>query len=358
MNIDVVVVGAGPAGCAAAARLTHDGASVLLVHRAAVNLRRSESLPGAAARVLAAAGLTPLDGLTAGRCGGTLSAWGNSHLAASDALGSPDGAGWFIDRQEFDEALRQRCTAIGVALSTDRVIALRRNQTRWLARFAHGADVAARWVIDATGRASAVARRVGAKRRNDAPLVAVHAVRELEAHHLLPARIFVESEPDGWWYVGASAQRRIGAACVLRPADAQSLRGREEFAARLGGRQHLQGWAGEPKAWSTPQVSPAGGAWLDRVCGEGWIACGDAAVAFDPLSSQGLLGALAGGVVAAQAICAHNTGNALADVTARHREVRAIYEARRSAAYAREQRWASRPFWLSQHGADETTRSA
>jgi flavin-dependent dehydrogenase len=95
------------------------------------------------------------------------------------------------------------------------------------------------------------------------------------------------------------------------------------------------------------------------MCGEGWIACGDAAAAFDPLSSQGLLGALAGGVAAAQAICAEDTGTALAGIAVRHREIRAIYEARRSTAYARERQWPDRPFWHSQRDlCASSTRTA
>jgi flavin-dependent dehydrogenase len=39
----------------------------------------------------------------------------------------------------------------------------------------------------------------------------------------------------------------------------------------------------------------AGGARLEPLHGNGWLACGDAALSFDPLSSQGLLTALYSG---------------------------------------------------------------
>jgi flavin-dependent dehydrogenase len=46
----------------------------------------------------------------------------------------------------------------------------------------------------------------------------------------------------------------------------------------------------------------AGGARLDRFFGEGWLACGDAALSFDPSSSQGLLTALYSGKSAAEGL--------------------------------------------------------
>jgi flavin-dependent dehydrogenase len=349
MNVDVLVIGAGPAGCAAAARLANDGAKVALAHRPSVNQRHSESLPGAAARALASAGLAPVDTLVEGRCGGTLSAWGSGQLVASDGFASPDGPGWWIDRNRFDSALRGRCVGVGVTVIIGRMHDLRRAGRRWAARSAHGQQVSASWVVDATGRAAAVARRLGAIRRTGPPLVAAHA-RTITPCEQPPARIFLEAEANGWWYVGTSSQRRISAVAVLDPVDARRLRCQERFVTRLGALPNLGRFAGTAADWSAPQVSPAGGAWLDSVCGSGWIACGDAALAFDPLSSQGLLGALASGVTAARAISSSDASAALADIDAHHANILATYEARRSAAYAREHRWAPRPFWSGQSG--------
>ena len=342
----MLIVGAGPAGCAAAARLACDGAKVALAHRPAVNQRHSESLPAAAARALAGAGLAPLDSLVEGRCGGTLSAWGSGQLVASDGFASPDGSGWWIDRNRFDAALRRRCVDLGVTV-VGRIHDLHRAGPRWTARSAHGQPMSASWVIDATGRAASVARHLGATRRSGPPLAAVHA-RTITPRERPPARIFLEAEADGWWYVGAASQGCISAVAVIDPADARRLQPREHFVARLGALPNLARFAGADTDWSAPRISPASGAWLDPVYGQGWIACGDAALAVDPLSSQGLLGALASGVAAAQAISSDNTAAALGDIQARQVDVLTIYEARRSAAYAREHRWAQRPFWSSQ----------
>jgi flavin-dependent dehydrogenase len=344
VNVDVLVAGAGPAGCAAAARLARDGAKVALIHRPSANPRPSESLPGAAARALIGAGLGPVDTLVEGRCGGTLSAWGSDQLVASDAFASPDGPGWWIDRDRFDRALRRRCVDLGVGLITGRAHDLRHADGGWAARIAPRTDVFARWLIDATGRAAAIARRLGAVRRSGASLLALHA-RTITAREYVPARIFLEAEPDGWWYVGASSHRRISAVTVIDPVDAHRLRYRKTFVNRLGALPNLGRFARAATDWTAPQVSPAGGASLAPVCGEGWIACGDAALAFDPISSQGLLGALTSGIAAARAISSDDTSAAFAEITARDTHILATYEGRRSAVYASERRWAQRPFW-------------
>lgn len=347
MTLDVLVVGAGPAGCAAAARLSLNGATVAMVHHPRRHERPSEALAGAAARVMTAAGLGAVDDLAEGRCAGTLSAWGSDDFAATDSFTSPDGTGWWVDRGRFDAALRDRCDAVGVSRVTGRVTALRRQHRCWAVSFASGAEMAATWVIDATGRTSAVARRLGASRRTDTQLVAVHARTNL-ATKSAPSRIFLESEPDGWWCVGSSSKHRIAATAVMHPTRAHLLLTREHFVKRLGQMHHLGRWAGQHTNWNAPRTSLVSSSTLDRVVGPGWVACGDAAAAFDPISGQGLLGAVVSGLTAAQAICSSDTRAAMKAYAARHAEVVRIYELRRAAAYRREQRWPDRPFWLAQ----------
>ena len=347
MTLDVLVVGAGPAGCAAAARLSLDGATVAVVHHPRRHERPSEALAGAAARVMAAAGLGAVDDVAEGRCGGTLSAWGSGDFAATDTFASPGGAGWWVDRGRFDAALRDRCEALGVSWVTGRVTAVRRQQRSWGLSLASGAEMAATWVIDATGRTGAVARRLGASRRTGTQLVAVYA-RTNGVCESAPSRVFLESEPDGWWYVGGSSRHRIGATAVAQPSRARSLLTTEHFVKRLAQMHHLGRWAGQHTHWNAPRTSLASSSTLDRVFGPDWVACGDAALAFDPISGQGLLGALVTGLGAAQAICSSNTSAAMRGYAARHADVFRIYELRRAAAYRREQRWPDRPFWSAQ----------
>ena len=340
----------GPPGCAAAARLARDGAKVALAHRPAVNQRHSESLPGAAARALVGAGLEPVDTLVEGRCGGTLSAWGSGQLVASDGFASPDGAGWWIDRDRFDAALRHRCVGLGV-------VAPHRPDTRSTPRgpgvdgtIRAGADVSARWVIDATGRTAAVARRLGAIRRTGPPLVAVHA-RTSTPREQPSARIFLEAEADGWWYVGASSRRRISAVAVIDPVDARRLRWRDAFVTRLGalpnlGRfrrcgHRLDGATGVPGRWRMAGLRARAG--LDRLRRR-------RAGLRPPCRRRVSSAHLPPESRAAKAISSDDTSAAFARIAAQHADTQAVYEARRLVAYGGEHRWAQRPFWARQIG--------
>jgi hypothetical protein len=58
-------------------------------------------------------------------------------------------------------------------------------------------------------------------------------------------------------------------------------------------------------------------------------------MAFDPLSSQGVLGAMAGGHMLATALLAEDRGRALADYEARLAEIWRLYSDRRAAFYGR-----------------------
>ncbi|MEE8586474.1 MAG: hypothetical protein V3T83_16655 [Acidobacteriota bacterium] len=68
----------------------------------------------------------------------------------------------------------------------------------------------------------------------------------------------------------------------------------------------------EPHAYrpcGEPRATGAGTSRLERFWGEGWLAAGDAAISFDPLSSQGILTALYAGLKAAEALQSHLSGN-------------------------------------------------
>jgi flavin-dependent dehydrogenase len=91
---------------------------------------------------------------------------------------------------------------------------------------------------------------------------------------------------------------------------------------------------------------------LDRVTGAGWTAVGDAAVSFDPLSSQGILSALFTGLRAGQAIDRALAGDPteLDGYSRRVHEVESAYRSHRNTYYAAEDRWPDQTFWCRRLG--------
>jgi 2-polyprenyl-6-methoxyphenol hydroxylase-like FAD-dependent oxidoreductase len=104
----------------------------------------------------------------------------------------------------------------------------------------------------------------------------------------------------------------------------------------------------------------AHGAWLTPAAGNGWLAAGDAALAFDPLAAQGLFNAMYLGLAAAEATDRHLAGDqtALADYGAEVSAIRQAYRTRHAAWYQLETRWPDQPFWSRRHRASGPTHDA
>src|SRR5262249_8825839 len=87
---------------------------------------------------------------------------------------------------------------------------------------------------------------------------------------------------------------------------------------------------------------------LDRMFGDGWIAAGDAAASYDPLSSSGIPRALDSGIHAALAIhdfLKHERTAALNAYDANLKRSFETYLATQSAYYKMEGRWPQALFW-------------
>ncbi len=363
MSWDVLVAGAGPAGAVAALVLARGGRRVALVDQVDPAAPKvGESLPGAARPLLSDLGL--LDRVERGPhlpSSGNVSAWGSDDLRSADAIRSPHGPGWHLDRPRFDRDLREAARGAGAVFVPGRVRCVSRDPDGCRVELrAGGEPLHARWLIDATGRHAAVARGAGARRRRDAPLVALVA-------WLAPrpgdrdTRTLVEAAPDGWWYMALLPD---GSRVVAYHVDAEEAAGivrtegawAERLARTARVRRHLDAAAAE----ATPRTTDASGARLDRFHGDGWLAVGDAALSFDPLSSQGLFDALYTGLRGGEAVDAALTGDrSLAHGYGERLEsVRAGYLRHHRVFYAEEARWPERPFWARRRGGPNAGRRA
>jgi flavin-dependent dehydrogenase len=97
-----------------------------------------------------------------------------------------------------------------------------------------------------------------------------------------------------------------------------------------------------------PRIHAAQSQRIHPVAGPGWIAAGDAAMTFDPLSSQGIVKALRSGKLASYVAFDHLQGRAPS-----HERYERIaqyeyetYDRARRQFYSMEQRWPESPFWL------------
>jgi flavin-dependent dehydrogenase len=111
--------------------------------------------------------------------------------------------------------------------------------------------------------------------------------------------------------------------------------------------QHTKARVKNARLVNTPVTYSAASQRLARFTGDGWLAVGDAASTFDPLSSAGITKGLRSGVMAAYAI-----GDYFRDDRSGLVKYEAIlnrefekYLATRTAFYRQEQRWPNSLFW-------------
>jgi flavin-dependent dehydrogenase len=346
---DVIVAGAGPAGAVAAYELARSGRRVLLADTVdPTSPKIGEALPGAAVRLLRSIELpVPGAGGPHTPIGGNISSWNSDQLVASDFLRDPDGPGWRLDRARFDADLRAAALRAGATSRSARVTDLERKDTGWNIRFKNGGTEMARWIVDATGRRAAIARRLEARRLRDASLVAVYASGTSAAGFALN-RTVIEAVPRGWWYAARLPSGVALAGFHTHRRDAvHLLADPDRWRDALADTSHVGPMLADTQFKYPPRSLEACGAELDRCSGDGWIACGDAALSFDPISGQGIFSALYGGMTAGRAIdqALNGRNTILQEYSKRLENIRRVYVARCRAVYRSERRWMTETFW-------------
>lgn len=357
-EVSVVVIGAGPAGCACAILLAEAGWRVVVFGRAPPDGDRiGESLSPGAPALLERLGLRQrfaADGHLV--CHANASVWGGEKLVWHDFLSDPRGPGFHVDRALFEARLRERAVEVGARLVASEAPRDRgRGDGAWrLGATAGYPGITARYVVDASGRATCFARAQGARREvawEQVALVAfARATRSIDETFTL-----TEAVPEGFWYSAPIPGGRLALALFTDAVlhDARAARTAAGFGALLAAAPHTCCRLAALGATldGDARFMDAGSARLEPAYGPGWIAAGDAAITYDPISAHGLTLALRTGMDAAAALL----GDARGDTTALEgygaRLARAFGEYRREALrlYHGERRWPDAAYWQRRH---------
>ena len=360
-DFDVAVAGGGPGGCAAALALRAHapGLSVALVEASRyADARVGETLAPPAAEVLRHLGV---DGAFRAQghheAYGTAAAWGTAVPHENEFLYHVRQVGWHLDRCAFDGMLAAQAESRGVSvLRGTRVLDAARDGEGWRLPLSSGGELRARFLVDATGAGAALARRAGSARARAEDRLAGFVRFFRQPGGAGVPHTLVEAFEHGWWYTAPLPDGRRVAACMTDTDLAREL-GLDEEEAWTDRLRRTAPRVGEALAGAVqegaPVVREARSRRLEPAAGAGWLAVGDAASTFDPLSSQGILKALRSGIFAAYAV-----GDLLAkaDDAGMRRYRRFVeqefagYLRTRAKYYAEERRWPESEFWRRRAG--------
>jgi flavin-dependent dehydrogenase len=351
-----VVAGAGPAGAVAAVRLARAGLKVCLVDGSIRRRFVGETLsPAGKAALVRAVLWTRMPAGVALPCSSLQAAWTDPVPVSQSFLTNPYGSAWHIDRERFDAWLVSEAIGAGAQRVSGMIHRVERSGGHWVAEVwdEQGfAIVRADYLVVATGRESRFRSQLGAPRRLDS-LCVVGGFQPSQRH---TTSLLVEAVPTGWWYSAPSPAGGLFAGLVT---DAR-------FVSRGGARKHvLRGLDAAPftreRLLSTPSedVIAAVSSALSPSAGDAWIAVGDAALARDPISGEGIASAIRSGWEGAGTILEALEGNALIWEAARRRGEATLrsYCARWSSTYRAQRRWPAEPFWTARHNLAETNSS-
>ena len=385
MNVEVAVVGSGPAGCAAATAAARPGLSVALVDPIleggsigcddGFDADRPEGNDGERAPRIgetAAPGTPqliaeifghPTAAFTPDRhviSPGNISAWGSTETASTEHVYNPLGPAWNLNRECFDEDLRAGARHLGVVPVRARVVDLEFDRDIWTL-VAKDSDertgrVRAAVVVDATGRGARVGHLLAAKQRHLDRLVALWSMWSVDERDQRAAT-HVEATEGGWWYSTLLPERRRTAVHLTdvdllpsSPSDRRALALSVRGLPLIGSLLDL---SDRPMIVHGPRLAIARSSRLGPPAGPRWLAAGDAACTVDPLSGRGIVAALLSGRAAGQTAVSILSGHHPEEALGRYRvfvsELLLDGCRQQVDAYAAERRWPASPFWRRRH---------
>ena len=318
---DVVVVGAGPAGCTVAALVAEAGQSVLLVDRDAFpRFHVGESLMPEVYWPLKRMGL-----LEQMQSRGFVRKQSVQFVSASGKESQPFffpdhdprecSTTWQVERSEFDQMMVEHAASCGadvrdetrvldVLMEDARVVGVRLKQKDSLSL-----EVRARVVVDATGIQAMLANRMGLRRDDlDLKKVAIWSYFKGAARDPGPhggATVILNTKARQSWFWFIPLKDDMTSVGVVGDKDylvQQRGKPEEVFAEELGICEALQRRLSDASATEPFRIAKEFSYVTTQQAGDGWVLVGDALGFIDPIYSSGVFFALRSGELAADAI--------------------------------------------------------
>lgn len=358
-HIPVLIAGGGPAGAATALSLAARKIPCIIAEASpSPQDKAGETIPANAAPLLHKLGIMGLLEEPAHLpCYGNRFIWGREQPADKLYFFHIHQQGWHLDRRIFEQQLQAKVTVTDTRyLNGWRVTQCNPDDGQWTVSLKNDNNntrmISCDFIADATGKSCRIARMLGSTRHHADKLVGVSTSYQLTG--VLPQYTFIEAVQNGWWYAALLSGQRLMTtfmtdADLLRP----EVRHPQGYLDSLRQTGLIAPLLSNVNVYteSEPSVFTAASGYLSACYGQRWLAVGDAAFSYDPISSYGITSALEGGFYA---------GHAIADTLAGNRDALPAYDWLITQAFTRyttmhqhqyqqEQRWAQQPFWQRRH---------
>lgn len=304
----VIIGGAGPAGLAASLTLSTHGISHCIIdaHKTAFP-KLGDALPPNVNPLMKKIGIMAL--MKSPRhiaYYGNKSSWGSQEIHEEEFIAGKHGHGYLLDRQHFEYQLRQLVHHNGTPFFSGHQIKKVRNTGDSIEAIIHKDEtkqiLQANYIIDATGRKASIARHLGAVKKEMDTQFAISFSHRL--NHKIPRQIWIEAAENGWWYLSPTATNEVN--CLfftLKTLIPKTCEIPSFLKEELQKTNHIKEVINPmEQELNENKCMPTGTSRLLKPCGENWLAIGDAAFAYDPISSYGITSALATGYYGAYAI--------------------------------------------------------
>lgn len=299
-DVDVAIIGAGPAGSTAARQLASWGHSVALIGR---RPRRSlaESLPPSCTKLFDRLGIRDdIDDAQFIRASGNTVQW-----AGQPKRVEPFESGVFgyqVSRDRFDAVLVDSARHSGATVIDDAMIRdVARDGDEWWIRYDRALShhtIRAPWILDCTGRSGVIAKRGWRRAEPSTRTTAIVAVWERSGPWPIDddTHTLVESYDGGWaWSVPVAPGRRYVTVMLDPAASELPARGQlpEGYRRELARTRMIGSLVEDATLIDAPWGCDASPYSATATAEEGVLLVGDAASFVDPLSSFGVKKALA-----------------------------------------------------------------
>lgn len=349
----VIIVGGGPAGIATSITLSSIGVSNCIIEATTEPTRKcGEAIPPNVKPILKQLGILQLVAHPRHIAYyGNKVCWGSEDLKQKEFIQGIHGHGYLLDRLYFEKQLRKRVKSNGTAFYEG-------YKLNTVSRSSSAVEVAisspqkeividGSYIVDATGRKASVCRKLGVF-KTDADLQFAITF-SMKTTSVARQEIMVETTKNGWWYIAPDGKDRYTLMFFTNKERIPKKEKLEMFLKKeLLCLKHVSKTINPISCnYEKIKIIPAGTSCLDIPYGDRWIAVGDAAYTYDPVSSYGITSALASGFYAGKALGSHFLGKEDAMSVYRYVLENAFqsYMERLITHYSTETKWKESIYW-------------